>query len=316
MKDKTKFNTPILFLVFKRLDTTRRVFASIKRIKPAKLYLAADGPHQGNAEEAKQCLKVREYLKANIDWDCEIKFRENDENLGCRYGPSSAIDWFFKHEKEGIILEDDCLPAEQFFYFCAELLGRYRDDSRISHIGGFNCQNGKKRGRYSYYFSRYFHCWGWATWQRAWRGYDVDMADFNDFLAERVLENIFNDIYLVAFWKDIFEATFLKQIDAWDYQWVYKNFKANQLAVVPNYNLIQNIGFCAGATHTVQESFKVPEIAKDIPQTWDKPSFLYLHKEADAYTYKKHLGINWLYKIKYNIKRLLKYLGLIKYNRK
>ena len=312
MKDKTKFNTPILFLVFKRLDTTKQVFSSIKRIKPTKLYLAADGPHQGNAEEAKQCLKVREYLKANIDWDCKIKFRENNENFSCRYGPSSAIDWFFQHEKEGIILEDDCLPADNFYYFCAEMLSRYREDTRISHIGGFNCQNGRKRGKYTYYFSRYFHCWGWATWQRAWHGYDVDMTDYNDFLAEKVLENIFCDRYIIAFWKEIFKETYLKRVNTWDYQWVYKNFKENQLAVVPNYNLIQNIGFGRGATHTVKEFFKVPRIADDIPSNWGQPPFVYLHQEADAYTYKTHLGINWLYKIKFNLKRLLRSFGLIR----
>ena len=163
--------SPILFLIFNRPETTKKVFSAIKEVQPPRLYIAADGPRSEQPDEADHCELART-IATKVDWDCEVKTLFRDQNLGIRIAVSQAIDWFFEQEPEGIILEDDCLPDQSFFWFCKELLEKYRNDTRIMHIGGTNFQFGKNRTNYSYYFSRYAHIWGWASWRRAWEYYD------------------------------------------------------------------------------------------------------------------------------------------------
>ena len=162
---------PVLFLIFNRPETTIQVFSAIKKAQPNRLYIAADGPRPEYPDEVNHC-KIARTIATNVDWDCEVKTLFRDQNLGCRLAVSQAIDWFFEQEPEGIILEDDCLPNQSFFWFCKELLEKYRNETRIMHIGGTNFQFGKNRTNYSYYFSRYAHIWGWASWRREWKYYD------------------------------------------------------------------------------------------------------------------------------------------------
>ena len=149
--------TPVLFLIFNRQDTTKQVFSAIRRAQPSRLYIAADGPRPEFIDEAKHCESARE-VATNGDWDCEGKTRFRENNLGCRLAVSDAIDWFFEQEPEGIILEDDCLPDQSFFFFCQEVLEHFRDDTRIMHVGGTNFQFGNNQTKYSYYLSYRVEC--------------------------------------------------------------------------------------------------------------------------------------------------------------
>src|SRR4030042_6453503 len=152
-----KLTTPVLFLIFNRPDTTEKVFDEIRKAKPKKLFVAADGPRQDKQGEKEKVGRARQIVIDGIDWDCEIKTLFRDKNLGCKVAVSSAINWFFENEEMGIILEDDCLPHQSFFRFCGELLEKYKDDERIMVISGENLLFGRKRTNYSYYFSRYYH---------------------------------------------------------------------------------------------------------------------------------------------------------------
>ncbi len=247
----TNYNVknPILFLIFNRPDTTEKVFKKIKLAKPSKLYLAADGPRKNKENEAELCAKTREIVSV-IDWKCEVKTLFRTENLGCKYAVSSAINWFFENENQGIILEDDCLPHQDFFRFCDEMLHYYKDDKRIRHIGGSNFQMGNKRGEASYYFSKLSHVWGWATWKRAWNDYDVELKNYKNNNAETLFKNVFNDFHLEKDWNLIFNQLIENKIDTWDYQWSITNFFSNGVSVIPTVNLISNIGFNENATHT------------------------------------------------------------------
>ena len=155
--------TPVLFLVFNRLNMTKKVFEKIKEVKPDRFYVAADGSRDSKPDDNQKVNKVREYVMESIDWDCNVQTLFREKNLGCGRAVSGAIDWFFEHETEGIILEDDCIPDVTFFSFCQELLKKYEADCRISHKGGTNFQNNIMRGQSSYYFSNLFYVWGWAT---------------------------------------------------------------------------------------------------------------------------------------------------------
>ena len=181
--------SPILFLVFNRPDVTQRVFDAIRQARPPKLYIAADGPRKNKVGEVERCALVQEIV-SQVDWPCEVSKLIRQENLGCKIAISSAIDWFFSKEPEGIILEDDCLPHPDFFPYCDELLERYRNNERVGMISGDNFQNGIKRGDGDYYFSQFCHIWGWASWARAWKKYDANLAQWPKLKARNWLGSL------------------------------------------------------------------------------------------------------------------------------
>ena len=240
------FNTPILFIVFNRIETTVQVFNQIKKIKPNYLYIAADGARENNEGEKQKCDAVREYIISNIDWDCEVKTLFRSENLGCGKGPASAIDWFFENVERGIILEDDCLPNITFFNFCEIMLEKFENVSEIMHISGNNFQL-SRIGKECFYLSKLPHIWGWATWKRAWKHYDFFLNNFN----EDNINDYFNYPSIDNYWINIFrQMKKEKHPHTWDYQWVFSLFLNNGFSVAPQHNLVTNIGFGESSTHT------------------------------------------------------------------
>lgn len=233
--------TPILFLIFNRPDTTEKVFEKIKEQKPKYLYVAADGPRLNKPGEVELCQQTRAILK-KIDWECEIKTLFREENLGCKKAVSEGITWFFDNVEEGIILEDDCLPSNSFFSFCEQMLEKYRYDTRVMQISGENPSN-KKFNDYSYYFSKTPHIWGWASWRRAWKLYDVEFKNFDYFIKNNIISNIFEQKEAQKFWNKMFLRVKKGELNTWDYQWSYTLFTNNGLNIIPNENMISNIGF-------------------------------------------------------------------------
>ncbi len=243
-----QFERPILFIVFKRLDKTQKVFEAIKKIKPKKLYVASDGPR--NSSEEKLVLKVREYIIKNVDWDCDLKLRFRDKNLGVGFGPNDAIDWFFSNEEAGIILEDDCLPSKSFFYFCDELLDVYKDNKVIGVIQGFNPFPKEDTYPYSYFYSKYDLKWGWATWRDSWQYQDMYTKDFEEIKKAGIFRDLFPDRLVRLYWENVFEEIHRNPHRAWDTQFTYQMLKRKLLAIVPKKNLVLNIGYDSDATHT------------------------------------------------------------------
>ena len=278
-----KLTTSVLFLVFNRPETTIQVFETIRQAKPPRLYVAADGAREDKEGELEKVKQVREIVN-QVDWDCEVKTLFRDKNLGCKIAISSAIDWFFEHEEMGIILEDDCLPHPTFFRFCEELLEKYRDDERIAIISGNNFQFGRKRTNYSYYFSRYPHIWGWASWRRAWKNYDVDMKIWSEIRNGNWLQDLFKDKKSVQYWANIFEKTYQGKINSWDYMWTFSCWIQNALTVIPNVNLISNIGFGLDASHT-KATTKLSNISTSpIEFPLKHPNFIIRDTLADDFT--------------------------------
>jgi hypothetical protein len=249
-------STPVLFIVFNRPELTQQVFNAIQNAKPTRLYIAADGPRSNVLGEAQRCAEAKRIATA-IDWDCEVRTLFRDENLGCGKGPSTAITWFFEHETEGIILEDDCLPSASFFNFCAELLEHYRFDTRVMGIGGNNFEEGPLRNmEYSFRFSHHTCIWGWATWRRAWKFHDFHMTLYEEIHKKRYLDSSFNSIYERDFYQYIFEKMYegderTSSKTIWDYQWQFACMIHSGLTIVPNNNLVTNLGFGTHATNTV-----------------------------------------------------------------
>ena len=233
---------PVLFIIFNRPEQAKRVFEMIRKAQPAKLYVAADGPRK-NGKDDQKCKETRAIVDL-VDWDCEVKTLFREENVGCGLGPKTAIDWFFENEEEGIILEDE---------FCSELLERYRDNNQIMHIGGSNFQNGYiSDSDYSYYFSYFSHEWGWASWRRAWKNYDYECSSFPELKKKGYFDNYFSNIIEKKYRLSKIEKTInAKEVSWWDYQWDYTKLVNSGLSIIPNQNMIKNVGFGEDATHTV-----------------------------------------------------------------
>jgi len=248
-----QLTTPVAFIIFNRPDTTERVFAEIARARPPKLLVVGDGPRANREGEDAKVAATRAIIE-RVDWPCEVLTNFSETNLGCKVRVSSGLDWVFEQVPEAIILEDDCLPHPTFFRFCQELLERYRDDQRIGMISGTNCQFGISRTGDSYYFSRYNHIWGWASWRRAWANYDVEAKIWPLMRNGGWLKLITNSKREQAFWTGNFNLVFQGKIDTWDYQWVLTSMAQGKLSITPDTNLISNIGFGPSATHTFGES--------------------------------------------------------------
>lgn len=246
------FETPILFLIYKRPDLTRKVFDVIRTIKPAKLYIAADGPRAENDNEIKLCLEARQVI-SDIDWQCEVNTLFREKNLGCKIAVSKAIDWFFANEDKGIILEDDCLPHLDFFYFCATMLEHYQSNMRIFTITGNNFQKFSNNTN-QYYLSKYPHCWGWATWRRAWNWYSSDISFWPKMRVSKDWRSFMQESVERKYWTKIFDKVYRGKYDSWAYPWTASVWHRGGLTITPNVNLVTNIGFDNRATHTLNHN--------------------------------------------------------------
>ncbi len=280
--DATSYKTKsaVLFVIFNRPDTTLKVFEQIKLAQPSRLYIAADAPRADVPEDKLLCEQAKAVIDL-VDWECEVKTLFNKENAGCKKAVSSAITWFFDHEEEGIILEDDCLPAKSFFRFCDVLLEEYRHDTRVRHISGCNLQQGKEWGDGSYYFSNRTHVWGWAAWRRVWHDFEDTLHRYNNEEIKDKIQQIYADPLVCETWVNIFNELKAGKIDSWAHQLDFANLFNNGLAIIPNVNLISNIGFGNNATHTFNDDNVYANVPLEEIDEIIAPTFFLPEKQAD-----------------------------------
>jgi hypothetical protein len=291
--------TPVAFMIFNRPDTTKRVFEAIRQAQPSKLLIIADGARPDRPGEAEKCQQVRDIIDV-VDWDCEVLKNYADTNLGCQQRLLTGLNWVFSEVEEAIILEDDCLPDPTFFPFCQEILERYRDDMRVMSISGNNFQFGKKRTDHSYYFSRYFHCWGWATWRRAWQYNDPEIKLLPTIKSGDWLKDILGSDRAVKYWQGILDR--IHESKTWDYQWMFAHWIQSGLSIIPNENLVSNIGFGADATHTNVLNHPLANMTVNaLKFPLNHPPFLIRNVNADMSTEYKFYSVGIIDKVKNKI---------------
>jgi hypothetical protein len=279
--------SPVVFIIFKRPNTTKEVFDAISRAKPKKLLIVADGPR--HSDEAEKCRQARA-IAEQVTWDCEVLKNYSETNMGCMRRIISGLDWAFSQVEEAIILEDDCVPAPSFFHFCQTLLEYYRNDERIMMISGCNFQFGRKRTDYSYYFSKHIFITGWATWRRAWRHCDVDMKAWPEFKREGFMRSLCEDPYEQKNVTQIFDAAYEGRCPtAWCPYWAFACWSQNGLSINPNSNLISNIGDGPDGTNCLEEG---PLSRMPTTDIWEikHPPFVARHRDADDYAFNEILG--------------------------
>ena len=253
-------DTPVAFLIWNRPALTATVFEAIAGARPRKLLVVADGPR--TAEEAMLCQQARAIVD-RVDWECEVVTNFADENMGCKQRVSSGLDWVFSLVEEAIVLEDDCLPHPDFFPFCQELLRQYRDDERIMMISGDNFLPGQMNIEESYVLSRYFAVWGWASWRRAWKKYDLSMTGWETVKAQKQLNALYSQGYARAHLSAMFDAAQQNEIDTWDIQWFYSCLFQHGLSVVPKGNLVSNIGVVGAHSSAAGHNHNLPVFPMD-----------------------------------------------------
>ena len=296
--------TPVVFIIFKRPKTARIVFDVIRQIKPETLFVIADGPRRDRPDEAENCAASRAVID-HIDWECKVFKNYSDVNLGCAKRVSSGLDWVFGQVDEAIIIEDDCILHPSFFPYAEELLERYRHDARIFSISAQNVQMGHSRTEYSYYFSRYNHCWGWATWRRAWQFFDFGMTSWSEAISNDLLYHVLQGRQAVKEWVEPLQATYDGLIDSWAYRWTFASWMQSGLSITPSVNLVYNIGFGEDATHLKKrtKSSATPMESMDLPLR--HPPYVLRHVVADDFTQRTVYQRSLFSKIKRSLKKSL-----------
>lgn len=275
-------DVPVLFCIFNRPELTRQVFQRIRAAQPKVLLVVSDGPRADRAGEHEAVSQSRAILQ-DVDWQCEVKTNFAEENMGCKARIATGITWAFEHTEDLIILEDDCLPDPTFFSYCAELLDRYRNDERIMMVSGNNFQP-TARTDASYYFSHWTHIWGWATWKRAWQHFDVDVKDWPARRSENFFDAIFPSTADRRHWRQVMDNQHAGLIDTWDFPWTYACWKSGGLTVLPDQNLVTNIGFGKDATHTTDAESRLARLPTSPMMDIVHPQQIIRHEVADQYT--------------------------------
>lgn len=295
-KLETQLDTPVVVIIFNRPEKTKELLSVIARVKPKKLLIIADGPRSFSTTDTELCQQARN-ITNQVNWNCEILRNYSDINLGCRDRIFTGLSWVFENVSEAIILEDDCIPEHEFFRYCSELLEKYRNNERIGMISGDNFQNGIKRGSSDYYFSKYCHIWGWATWARAWKYYDVHINKWPQLKSSNWLDSIGIKARERIYWERMFDRVYNKSLDTWDYQWNLACWLNNMISIMPNVNLVRNIGFDKQATHT-----KTPNIYANMKSCalqfpLRHPSSIIVHEEADRFTSENMFAISMIKRV-------------------
>lgn len=243
-------STPVALIFFARPDVLALTFEAIRRAKPNKLLLIQDGPRPQRLDDIENINKCREIV-SNIDWECEVFKNYSDVNLGCGLRVYSGLSWAFQYVDKLAIIEDDCVPSLGFFEFTDELLEKYKDDERIGMISGMNNLEIYDKTPYDYFFTEYGSVWGWATWKRVWDTVDFNMEFINDADSERLIKNLYGpSFYEVGREKLSNVKKGIKQ-SSWSHQYGLNMFLNSYLTIVPQKNLITNVGLTENSANSL-----------------------------------------------------------------
>jgi len=297
-------NVPVLITIFNRPETTQKLISALRKVMTTNLYVVADGARANKPGEKQKCEETRQIIET-IDWPCNVHKKYFEENHGCDPTIEIALNWFFEQVEMGIIFEDDCLPDPTFFDFADTMLEKYKNDERILHINGSNFQFGKTCGDGSYYFSRYAHSWGYATWRRAWKLYDHNLSTFPRFKTNKQIDEIIKNRTEQKFWLGFFQKLYNNKFPFWDARWTYAIWSHNGMCITPNQNLVENIGWQGDATHT-DAGEKITNRLMTPMQNIIDPSTKNICEEADWRTFWHYYYRSFWQKLQYKIRHFLK----------
>lgn len=241
-----KLDTAVLLIFFSRPDTFRAVFSEVRKARPRILLLWQDGPRKNNDKDRLGIIQCRE-IASEIDWDCEVYRKYNEENIGCDPSTFMAHKWAFSKVDKCIVLEDDFLVDQSFFSYCKELLDYYENDERINHICGFNLLGESKSCPNDYLFS-YTGSGAWASWKRVIEGWDESYKYLHDDYYMRNLSKKYGKRFKGWYRKALERENLGKAY--WESILGFDCILNNRYAIIPKVNLVSNIGMTTGSTHS------------------------------------------------------------------
>lgn len=239
---------PVALMMFNRPKQTRAVFERIARQRPRVLLLVSDGPRAGHPTDGENVAECRRIVE-NIDWTCDVQRNYAPANLGCRRRFVSGLSWIFETVEEAVIIEDDCLPTDEFFRFCAWGLDYFADDPRVGSICGSNLVDYAFRTTARNIFSTLISPWGWAAWRRTWLRYDPLLSVAEVSRLRPVLAAAGKSRWEIEYWINVLKHA-VASGTTWDFQLQHAFFAHGLLSVVPARNLVRNIGYDQSSTHT------------------------------------------------------------------
>lgn len=268
--------SPVLLLAYNRPKEINKVLNFLIRLKVSKIYISVDGPKNNKKDinAHKQIKKILNFLQNK-----KIKINYLKKNYGCKKAVEKGINWFFSHVEMGIILEDDCMPNRSFFIFCEKMLKKYKN-TQVKVISGNNFLREKINISNHCYFSKFNHCWGWATWKDAWSLYDDKYLNWNKFKKSNYWNNLFTNKVYQNYWEKIFDLSRKKRFDSWAYPWLYSIWYNKGFTIIPKYNLVRNTGYI-GTHNTFNLKFDFK--TKELNANFKFPKEITINKKADDF---------------------------------
>ena len=245
-------NFPVVLIIYNRNEILKKILAVLVNVKIKKLYVIADGP-KNNKNDIEKVNKTRKLIEQNYK-NLKIKIYSK-KNLGLKKRIITGLDLVFAKEKAAIILEDDCIPSKDFFIFINTMLKKFENDKTIASIGGSNhlSEFGKNS---SYIKSKYFNSWGWATWKDRWLNKNLDPKYLLNSKKNYILHKYLGSLRAKMYWRFRIWLIKKERVDSWAYLWSFYNFINKKKHILPNRNLINNIGIGKNSTNTLRLPYK------------------------------------------------------------
>lgn len=304
---KVMLKTSVVYICFNRPSITKKTFEKIRSQKPKKLFLIMDGPRLGNKKDLKNCKQVKKII-CKIDWKCKVYKNFSINNLGLKKRVISGLNWVFEKVDKAIILEDDCYPSNDFFYFCETLLNFYEKNKRISIITGNNFQT-KPINSDSYYFSKYSHIWGWATWKRTWKLFNDNDKNIEKFLKSKKFQKISKIRAEQNYWKNMFDQIKNGSLKSWAYYFLLNIWEKGGLTVTPNFNLIENLGISSNSSsNKIDSNLKISITKTKLNVSLAHPKSIMVNENADNQVFYSIYKKNIKTRLKYRLKKMINYL--------
>lgn len=250
------FSIPILILAWKRPEKLKLLILKLKSAKPNKIYVSIDGPNNDRLC-IKKVKETKDIIDKEINWKCSLSKNYETKNIGCKNAVSKGISWLFRFEEYGIILEEDCIPDLSFLLFAEAMLNKYKKDKSVFTITGDCFVKNSNKYKETYYYSKYPHCWGWATWKDRWDNFDSEIKFWPLLKQSKKWKRIHPNLLERIYWNKIMDRVFKNEIDSWAYPWAGSIWNKEGKTVTPMLNLVTNLGFEEDGTHTLDKKSKL-----------------------------------------------------------
>jgi len=246
----------VLIIAYNRPFLFSRVLSQIIRFEPTCIYLFFDGGKSDKDWNDVRATRAIAHSQLQ-NYPGKYKIYELEKNIGCRLSVESALNWGFKFEDFLIVLEDDCLPSNQFFEYIYRARDAYANNSKVMMISGRNTLPVSHLHRVNFVNGG---IWGWATWSKHWHARLTEQTSCLDLLKSPSARRFFlRHPYRFMNIRNGSQRIWNQALDSWDYTWALSRVYHGGFTVVPPVNLVKNLGANIKATHKHHIAFKVDQ---------------------------------------------------------